>query len=395
MRRRCRDEGDKWILPSFIKLDDFLQLTDYNITPLVRSLPATVPFVGPETQERERGRPFTARIGANENVFGPSPIVIEAISRAAAESWMYGDPEIHELRYAIAAHHEVEPENILIGEGIDGLLGYVVRMFIEPGDKVVTSAGAYPTFNYHVVGYGGCLEFVPYRDDHEDPEGLLEIATSHNAKLLYLANPDNPMGTWWNADVVDSLIRRVPQGTLLLLDEAYGEFAPTSVLPSIDTSDPRVLRFRTFSKAYGLAGIRIGYVIGERGLIGEFNKVRNHFGVGRVAQAAALAALSDTGYLQKVITQVADGRNRIAGIASDHGLASLPSAANFVAIDCGQDGTYAIAVLNDLVRQGVFVRMPGVAPLNRCIRVTVGLDQHLDAFTEALPGALASAKSAS
>ena len=370
-------------------------MTDYNITSLVRSLPATVPFVGPETQERERGRPFTARIGANENVFGPSPIVIEAISRAAAESWMYGDPEIHELRYAIAEHHEVEPENILIGEGIDGLLGYVVRMFIEPGDKVVTSAGAYPTFNYHVVGYGGCLEFVPYRDDHEDPEGLLESAASHNAKLLYLANPDNPMGTWWNADVVDSLIRRVPKGTLLLLDEAYGEFAPTGVLPPIDTSNPRVLRFRTFSKAYGLAGIRIGYVIGERGLIGEFNKVRNHFGVGRVAQAAALAALSDVGYLQQVIAQVTDGRNRIAGIASDHGLASLPSAANFVAIDCGQDGTYAIAVLNDLVRQGVFVRMPGVAPLNRCIRVTVSLAQHLDAFTEALPGALASAKSVS
>ena len=152
---------------------------------------------------------------------------------------------------------------------------------------------------------------------------------------------------------------------------------------------------RTFSKAYGLAGIRIGYVIGERGLIGEFNKVRNHFGVGRVAQAAALAALSDTGYLQQVLARVADGRNRIASIASAHGLASLPSAANFVAIDCGQDGSYAIAVLTDLVRQGVFVRLPGVAPRNRCIRVTVGLDQHLDAFAKALPGALALAKSVS
>jgi len=144
-----------------------------------------------------------------------------------------------------------------------------------------------------------------------------------------------------------------------------------------------------------LAGIRIGYVMGERGLIGEFNKVRNHFGVGRIAQAAALAALSDTAYLQQVITQVAGARNRIAGIASDHGLAPLASAANFVAIDCGQDGTYATAVLNDLVRQGVFVRMPGVAPLNRCIRVTVGLDHQLEAFAKALPGALAAAKRAS
>ena len=114
--------------------------------------------------------------------------------------------------------------------------------------------------------------------------------------------------------------------------------------------------------------------------------------MGRVAQAAALAALSDTGHLQNIITLVADGRNRIADIASDHGLAFLPSAANFVAIDCGEDGAYAAAVLSDLVRQGVFVRMPGAAPLNRCIRVTVGLDQHLAAFAEALPEALEAAK---
>ena len=369
-------------------------MSDYGITPLVCSLPSTVPFVGPETQERERGQPFIARIGANENVFGPSPRVIEAISQIAGECWMYGDPEIHELRYAIAQYHGVAAENILIGEGIDGLLGYVVRMFVEPGDKVVTSAGAYQTFNYHVVGYGGSLEFVPYRNDHEDPEGLVESAITHQAKLLYLANPDNPMGTWWSADVVNSMIRRVPKGTLLLLDEAYGEFAPPDALPALDPSDSRVLRFRTFSKAYGLAGIRIGYVLGERSLIAEFNKVRNHFGVGRLAQVAALAALKDMAYLKQVITQVVNARKRIADIASNHKLSSLPSAANFVAIDCGQDGVHAAAVLDDLVRQGVFVRMPSTSPLNRCIRVSVGFDQHLDAFEQALPKALAVAKNA-
>ena len=360
-------------------------MTDYDITPLVRRLPATVPFIGPETQERERGQPFRARIGVNENVFGPSPSVIEAISQVSGESWMYGDPEIHELRHAIAQHHGVGMENILIGEGIDGLLGYVVRMFIEQGDKVVTSAGAYPTFNYHVVGYGGCLELVPYQNDHEDPEGLLESTIAHQAKLLYLANPDNPMGTWWTADVVDAMIQGVRKGSLLLLDEAYGEFAPPGTLPAIDTSDSRVLRFRTFSKAYGLAGMRVGYAIGESGLIREFDKVRNHFGVGRVAQAAALAALADTDYLKKVTTQVESARDRIAGIASDNGLSTLSSAANFVAIDCGQDGEYATAVLKELVRGGVFVRMPGVAPMNRCIRVTVGFDYQLDMFASALP----------
>ena len=169
-------------------------MTSYRVTDLVSGLPATVPFVGPEAQERAQGRVFDARIGANENMFGPSPAVIEAIIQTAGDAWMYGDPELHELRHAIARHHEIPVENIAIGEGIDGLLGYFSRIFIEPGDSVVTSAGAYPTFNYHVVGYGGKLETVPYRDDHEDIEGLLNRAADVKAKLLYVANPDNPMG---------------------------------------------------------------------------------------------------------------------------------------------------------------------------------------------------------
>ena len=123
-------------------------------TPLAASLPASVPFVGPEALERSRGRGFVARIGANESVFGPSPRVIEAIRAAATEAWMYGDPESFELRHALAAHHGIGPDEVVVGEGIDGLLGYVVRLFAGPGDHVVTSDGAYPTFNYHVAGFG-------------------------------------------------------------------------------------------------------------------------------------------------------------------------------------------------------------------------------------------------
>ncbi len=129
-------------------------MTGPRYTPLVASLPATVPFVGPETQERTRGAPFRARIGANESVFGPSPSAIAAMQAAAAEVWKYGDPEIHDLKHALAAHHGVRPENIVVGEGIDGLLGYLVRMLVRPGDPVVTSLGAYPTFNFHVAGFG-------------------------------------------------------------------------------------------------------------------------------------------------------------------------------------------------------------------------------------------------
>ncbi|HAD37710.1 MAG TPA: pyridoxal phosphate-dependent aminotransferase, partial [Gammaproteobacteria bacterium] len=224
-------------------------MVQYRLTELTKSLPATVPFVGPETQERARGGPFDARIGANESVFGPSPGVVAAIAEAASSAWMYGDPENHVLCQAIAAQHGVEPGNIMVGEGIDALLGYVVRMFVEPGDSVVTSQGAYPTFNYHVVGYDGQLVTVPYRDDREDVDALLAAAAECQAKLIYLANPDNPMGTWSCAEKIDDMISRVPAGALLVLDEAYGEFAEPGTLPEIDVSSDRVLRFRTFSKA--------------------------------------------------------------------------------------------------------------------------------------------------
>ena len=127
-------------------------------TPLARSLPATVPFVGPEALERRYGITFRARLGANESTFGPSPTVVEAMAKAAAESWAYGDPEHFALREALAAHHGVGPENISVGEGVDGQLGLIVRLTIEPGDRVVTSHGAYPTFNYHVAGHGGVLD---------------------------------------------------------------------------------------------------------------------------------------------------------------------------------------------------------------------------------------------
>ncbi|MCB1347243.1 MAG: aminotransferase class I/II-fold pyridoxal phosphate-dependent enzyme, partial [Maritimibacter sp.] len=143
------------------------------------------------------------------------------------------------------------------GEGIDGLLGYLVRLTVGPGDTVVTSAGAYPTFNYHVAGFGGEIVAVPYRDDHEDPEALVEKAAETGAKLVYIANPDNPMGTWHGPDRIRAMVEAVPDGTLLVLDEAYIEFAPHGTAPVIDPDDPRVIRMRTFSKAYGMAGARV------------------------------------------------------------------------------------------------------------------------------------------
>ncbi len=362
------------------------------LTALVAGLPATVPFVGPEKQERDRGRAFAARIGANESVFGPSPLAIEAMQRATPEMWMYCDPDNHDLRQALAAYHKVPPECIVIGEGIDGLLGYTVRLFIESGQKVVTSAGAYPTFNYHVAGFGGELVAVPYRSDAEDPEALAIAARESGARLVYIANPDNPMGTWHGAERVTSLIEAMPEGCLLCLDEAYIEFAPEDAAPAWDVSDPRVIRFRTFSKAHGMAGLRIGYAIAAPETAAAFNRVRNHFGVSRMAQVAALAALGDEAHLASVQAGVAAARIRIGEIAATNGLSCVPSATNFVAVDCGADGNFARRVLAGLLARDIFVRMPGVAPQDRCIRIGAGRGGELDLLGTALPAALAEAK---
>jgi histidinol-phosphate aminotransferase len=365
-------------------------MTQPRYTPLTLSLPATVPFVGPETQERQRGAPFVARLGANESIFGPSPRAIEAMADTGI--WMYGDPENHDLRNALADHHDVAPENIVVGEGIDGLLGYLVRLFVGPGDAVVTSDGAYPTFNYHVAGFGGVLHKVPYRGDHEDLDALFAKAAEVDAKLVYLANPDNPMGSWHSGADIVAAMEKLPEGCLLVLDEAYVECAPQGVAAPVSADDPRLIRMRTFSKVYGMAGARVGYGIGQADLISAFNKVRNHFGMNRAAQAGALAALQDTAWLERIQARITGARDRIGQIARDNGLEALPSATNFVAIDCGRDGAFAKAVLEALVARGIFVRMPFVAPQNRCIRVSCGAASDLDAFAAALPEALAVAR---
>ncbi len=361
-------------------------------TPLALSLPSTVPFVGPEAQERRRGAPFIARLGANESVFGPSPGAIAAMQNAAGDVWQYGDPENHDLRAALAAHHRVEAQNIVVGEGIDGLLGYLVRLIAGPGDHVVTSQGAYPTFNYHVAGFGATLHMVPYRGDCEDPMALFARARAVGAKLVYLANPDNPMGSWHSGVDIVAALDGLPDGCLLVLDEAYVECAPAGTAVNTAIDDKRLIRLRTFSKVYGMAGARVGYAMGAPGLIDAFNKVRNHFGVNRIAQAGALAALADNTWLAHVQSEIATARDRLADIARDNGLTPLPSATNFVTIDCGGNGDFARAVLGGLIARGIFVRMPFAPPQDRCIRVSCGRNGDLDAFAAALPEALAEAR---
>jgi histidinol-phosphate aminotransferase len=198
------------------------------------------------------------------------------------------------------------------------------------------------------------------------------------------------MGSWHSAERVLDFARAVPETTMLILDEAYGETAPEGVIPPADAllDLPNVIRTRTFSKAYGLAGSRVGYVITAENTALAFDKIRNHFGLNRIGVAAAIAALEDQAYLGEVLGKISAARDRISRIARENGLTPLPSATNFVSVDAGRDGAYARAIVDGLMEEGVFIRMPGIAPLNRCIRVSVGPEQDLDLLEAALPKVL-------
>jgi histidinol-phosphate aminotransferase len=351
---------------------------------LVAALPATVPFVPPEALERRIGRQLKLRIGANESAFGPSPKAIAAINAGAGRINWYCDPEGYVLREALARHHGVKRDNIGLGIGIDDLLGLIVRAFVDPGDPVAMSHGAYPTFAFHVSGFGGNFVHAPYRADRNDPEALAAVARQSGSRLVYLSNPDNPTGSWLGAEEQLRLIDRLPPGALLILDEAYSDFAPPGTLPALDAEDGRVIRLRTFSKAHGMAGARIGYAIAPAEIIATFDNIRHHFGVSRLSQEAALASLGDPGFIAEVVRKVAAGRDDYARLAQRLGLSALPSATNFVAIDLGTGARARAALTLLLEEEACFLRMPGVAPLDRLIRVTVGTEEERHGFAGAL-----------
>ena len=356
-----------------------------KLTPIVEGLPPVFPFVGPETGERQTGIAVRARIGANESGFGPSPKVIETIRAEASQIWKYCDPTNHDLKVAIAGLLGLKPENIGVGEGIDGLQHLVCRLYLKPGDKALNSLGGYPAFNYHIDGCGAELLTVPYADKRQDLGGLLDCVKRERPRIVYLSNPDNPMGTWWPAADIVNFIEAVPDDIMVVLDEAYGETAPAEALPPIGLIRPNLFRTRTFSKAYGLAGIRCGYVIADPETIGYLERIRNHYGVNRLAQTAGLAAIADQAWLAKVVGWNAAARDRLHAIAASNGLASIPSAANFVTIDCGRDGAFAQKVLRALSAKGVFIRKPSTPGMDQHIRVSTAPDAELDIFADELP----------
>ena len=302
----------------------------------------------------------------------------------ADEVWQYGDPESFDLLQKLSEFYSLPRDNFIIGEGIDGLLGNLVRLFIEPGDEVVSSLGAYPTFKYHIDGFGGKMSFVPYNNYFEDLDALLIAAKKSKAKILYLSNPDNPMGTFHPKDRMQDFIDKIPDDTILCLDEAYADFVDKNELASIDLDRENVIRFRTFSKAYGLAGLRVGYGIGNKKMVKAFNKVRNHFGVNKLGQIAAKVALEDQDHLKTVLKKVDQSKKDIAAVFQKFGFTSLSSRTNFVHINSGGDDKFATKLMRSLIQEKIFVRMPSVSPLNSFIRITAGTSDDMTVLNNAL-----------
>jgi len=356
--------------------------------PIVAALPANTPFVGPERIMRERGLHELLRLGANESAFGPAPSAVAAMAAELERTAWYGDPDSLDLRDAIAQKHGCTPAHVSVGSGIDDLMGLAVRAFVAPGAVAVTSRGTYPTFDYHVEGYGGTLARVPYRgDDRPDLDGLAAAAHATSAAMVYLANPDNPSGTFYAASEIARLRAALPAGTMLFLDEAYADFVePGELLPN--AFDGSLLRTRTFSKAYGMAGARIGYALADPEIVATFQKIRLHYGVNRNAQIGALASLRDDAFRAYVVAETAAGRAQYEALARELGFAAVPSRTNFVCIDVGSVAR-AVAMVDALLADGVWIRKPGAPPLDRCIRVTVGTAPMRAAFAAAFRDAAA------
>ncbi|MGV3615810.1 MAG: aminotransferase class I/II-fold pyridoxal phosphate-dependent enzyme [Fimbriimonas sp.] len=354
-----------------------------RVSRVVEAMPSLVPFVAPETLEDQLGVRFRLRMGANESAFGPSPLALEAMRAAAGRAAWYGDPQCLQLREALAAKLGLAVAQITVGSGIDELLILLCRAYLDPGDAVVTTLGSYPTFEFAAFGAGGELVRLPYRDDAPDLSGLADAAQAAEARLVYLANPDNPSGAFHDAGEVRAFRARLPDGCLLVLDEAYADFVPEGDLPIFDGDDPSVVRLRTFSKAHGLAGARVGFAIGHPSIGRTLQKVRPHFGVNAMGQAGALASLHDREHLAAAVAATAAGRAELAAIVERLGFATRPSATNFVIFDAGSR-LEADGLLDRLLRAGVFVRKPGQPPLDRFVRVTVGTPEDHAEFAAVL-----------
>lgn len=342
-----------------------------------------------EEVQRELGLDDVIKLASNESCLGPSPKAVAAIRKNLNEINRYPDATNFYLRRRMAKFLGVREENLVFGNGSDEIIGLAMRAFVGDGDEVVI---AKPTFLIYEIAsqiQNASITFVPLTADFRYDLRAMKRAITPRTKIIFIANPDNPTGTYVTKAELDEFLDGLPGRPIVFLDEAYFEFAAYSYKDYPNGLDyisrPNIIVSRSFSKAYGLAGIRIGYGIGDPGTIGYLERVREPFNINLLAQVGARAAVDDRAFLKKKLVHVAREKEFLCAAFTKLGLTYIPSATNFILVDAKRD---CKAVFNGLLAKGIIVRDMKSWGLDTFIRVTVGTRAENRRFLKALQGCL-------
>jgi histidinol-phosphate aminotransferase len=346
----------------------------------IRGLPAYIPGRPIEEVEREL-KIHAIKLASNENPIGPSPKAVEAVKHAVAESNRYPDGGTHLLRAKLARQHGVALDQVFMGLGSSEIIDLAARILLGRGKVGVTSHGSYAPFSLAIRASGAELVRVPQQEFAFDLRAIADsVAANRETRVVYLANPNNPTGTAFGAAELQEFLRRVPADVLVVLDEAYIHYADRADMPDslqLFNEHKNLLTMRTFSKVYGLAGLRVGYAIGNTPVLEAMNRLRTPFNLAGVSQAAAMAALDDAEHVNRSINENAAERARLTKGLMELGLRPVRSHANFIFIDIGPE---AQELCDELLHDGVIVRPLGWMGFPEAIRVSVGLASENDMF---------------
>ncbi len=359
------------------------------IRPNVLELEPYSPGKPIEEVKREFGLTDVVKLASNENPLGPSPRAIEAAARAMQTANLYPDGNCYELRQAVAKHVGVAPEYFLFGNGSDELIHYIGLTFLMPGDEVITGYPSFVRYDAAAKLNDAVLHLVPLREHRFDLPAILKQVNART-KLIFIANPNNPTGTVVTADEVESFVRDLPSHVVVVFDQAYQEYVSRADYP--DTlryvrEGRNIIILRTFSKAYALAGLRVGYAIAHPEIIDAINRVREPFNVNSVAQSAALAALHDQEHLQRAVALNRQGLEYFYAQCDRLGLKYVRSEANCLMVDLGRDTQ---PIFQQLLRRGVIVRTGHIFGLPTYLRITTGKPEENERFIRALEEVLKS-----
>jgi histidinol-phosphate aminotransferase len=331
------------------------------------------------------------KLASNENPFGVPESSKAAMARAAAELGRYPDANGFELKAALAARYDVPADWITLGNGSNDILEIAAHAFVQKGESVVFSQYSFAVYALATQGVGGRAIVVPAVNYGHDLAAMA-AAIDADTRLVYVANPNNPTGTFIGAAEIEAFLKQVPQNVIVVLDEAYNEYlAPEHQFESANwvRKYPNLVVSRTFSKAYGLAGLRVGFAIAQPEVTDLMNRIRQPFNVNSLAQAAAIAALNDKEFLAKGAQNNAEGYKQMTAAFDELGLEYVPSFGNFVLVRVGDDDGAGARVNLALLKQGVIVRPVAAYGLPQWLRVSIGLPQENAIFVEALKKALA------